>query len=328
MTRTFVGFRLHRRGFLCAAALLLCLTAPAALIAQSTAAAPGAILVTGASSGIGRTITEHLARRGHFVYAGARKAEDIAALSAIPNVQGIQLDVTVAADITAAVETVRLGGRNLRGVVNNAGVAAVAPLIEMDERELTSMFDVNVFGPFRVTKAFAPLLIASKGRVVNISSISGILSGPLLGGYSMSKHALEAYADALSAELSRFDVRVSLVEPGNFRSEIGQNTMAQIERAVAARPGSPYEPQMRNMITAMGAYDSYPEPIAVAEATAHALFDANPRMRYMVVPVIRQGEVTIRKAIDELVQLNQAHSFSYDRETLVKMLDEALARHR
>lgn len=308
--------------------MLSCLAAAGTLRAQVAPNATGAVLVTGASSGIGRTITEHLASRGTFVYAGARKPEDIAALSAIPNVQGIRLDVTVASDIAAAVETIRRGGRALRGVVNNAGVAAVAPLIEMEERDLTAMFDVNVFGPFRVTKAFAPLLIESKGRVVNISSISGVLSGALLGGYSMSKHAVEAYADALAAELARFDVRVSLVEPGNYRSEIGKNTVSQIERAVAARPGSPYEPQMRNMITAMNSYDSYPEPTAVAEATAHALFDSSPRMRYMVVPAVRQAEVTIRKAIDELVQLNQAHPFSYDREALVKMLDEALARHK
>ena len=298
------------------------------LSGQSAVAAKPAVLVTGASSGIGRTITETLASRGYHVYAGARKPEDLQALNAIANVQAVKLDVTVPADIAAAVETIRRAGRGLHGVVNNAGVAAIAPLIEMEERELTSLFDVNVFGPFRITKAFAPMLIESKGRVVNISSISGILSGPLLGAYSMSKHAVEAYGDALSAELARFGVKVSLIEPGNYRSEIGKNTVAQIERAVAARPDSPYQPQMRNMVTAMGQYDNYPEPIEVANAAVHALFDPNPKMRYMVVPVVRQGEVTIRKAIDELVQLNQGHPFTYDRETLIKMLDEALARHK
>ena len=80
-------------------------------------------------------------------------------------------------DIAAAVETVRKGGRALRGVVNNAGVAMMSPLIQTDEKELVGLFDVNVHGPYRITKAFAPLLIESKGRVVTISSISGILSG-------------------------------------------------------------------------------------------------------------------------------------------------------
>jgi hypothetical protein len=82
------------------------------------------------------------------------------------------------------------------------------------------------------------------------------------------------------------------------------------------------------MVAAMGNYDNYPEPDDVAAAALHALFDPNPQMRYMVVPAARQAEVTIRKAIEEVVQLNQSHKFSYDREALVRMLDEALARHK
>lgn len=285
-----------------------------------------AVLVTGASSGIGRKIAERLANEGYFVYAGARKAEDIAALSKIPNMQGVRLDVTVSADISAAVETVRRGGRPLHGVVNNAGIAIVAPLIEVEERELQSLIDVNVFGPYRITKAFAPMLIESKGRIVTVSSISGILSGPMFGPYSMSKHAVEAFGDALGAEMTRFGVGVSLIEPGNYRSEIGRNTMAQVEAALERAKGTPFEPQMRNMVAAMGNYDNYPEPDAVAAAALDAIRNPKPQARYMVVPAARQAEVTIRKQIEELVQLNQNHAFSYDREALVKMLDEALAR--
>ena len=302
------------------------LATSAPLVAQTPPGARQAVLVTGASSGIGRRITETLAAQGYFVYAGARKAEDLAELGKIRNVQAVKLDVTVPGDITAAVETVRRAGRGLHGVVNNAGVANVAPLIHVEEKELTSLFDVNVFGPYRITKAFAPLLIESKGRVVTISSISGILSGPFLGAYSMSKHAVEAYGDALSVEMARFGVRVSLIEPGNYRSDIGRNTMAQAEAALARALGTPFEQQARNMVAAMGRYDEYPEPDDVAKAAMHALFDPAPRMRYMVVPAQRQAEVTIRKQIEELVQLNQGHPFSYDRDALVRMLDSALAR--
>jgi NAD(P)-dependent dehydrogenase (short-subunit alcohol dehydrogenase family) len=163
---------------------------------------------------------------------------------------------------------------------------------------------------------------------VNISSISGILSGPFLGPYSMSKHAVEAFADALAAELFALGVRVSLIEPGNYRSEIGRNTMAQVEAAAARAKGSQFEAPMQRMIAAMGNYDNYPEPDDVAQAALHALFDPAPKMRYMVVPVARQGEVTINKAIEELVQLNQAHKFTLDRETLVRKLDSALVRLR
>src|SRR5688500_13304652 len=108
-------------------ALPLVVAAPLAapLAAQAPSGAQQAVLVTGASSGIGRRIAETLAAQGYFVYAGARKAEDLAELGKIRNVQGVKLDVTVPADITAAVETVRRAGRGLHGVVNNAGIAIV-----------------------------------------------------------------------------------------------------------------------------------------------------------------------------------------------------------
>ncbi len=304
----------------------LLLAALALPLAAQPAVTPQAVLVTGASSGIGRKITELLARQGHFVYAGARKPEDLAALNAIKNVQAVKLDVTSPADIAAAVETIRKAGRGLYGVVNNAGVAVVAPLIEVEEKDLAFLFDVNVYGPYRITKAFAPMLIASKGRVTTISSISGILSGPLFGPYSMSKHAIEAYGDALAVEMTRFGVKVSLIEPGNYRSDIGRNTVTQIETAIVRNPTSPYLAEMQRMVTAMAGYETAAEPDLVAEAAAHALFDPEPKMRYMVVPVARQAEVTIRKAIEEVVQLNQRHAFTYDRDALVRMLDSALVR--
>jgi NAD(P)-dependent dehydrogenase (short-subunit alcohol dehydrogenase family) len=235
----------------------------------------------------------------------------------------------VDADLAAAVETVRKGGRGLHGVVNNAGVAILGPLIEVEEKDLRFLFDVNVYGPYRVTKAFAPLLIESKGRVSTISSISGILSGPLFGPYSMSKHAIEAYGDALVVEMSRVGVKVSLVEPGNYRSDIGENLVKRLgDDADAGIKGSLFEAEMRQMFAAMGRYTQAAEPDEVAEAVMHALFDPNPRMRYMVVPVQAQAAVTIRKAIEEVVQLNEGHKFSYDRDALIKMLDEALARSK
>lgn len=314
--------------FLRTAGMLTALALVAWPLAAQPARQQSAVLVTGTSSGIGRKIAELLASKGHFVYAGARKQEDIDALSRIPNMQGIRLDVTSPTEIAAAVETIRGAGRGLHGLVNNAGVAILGPLIEVDEKELTWLFDVNVYGPYRVTKAFAPLLIESKGRITTIGSISGILSGPLFGPYSMSKHAVEAFNDALGVEMARFGVKVSIIEPGNYRSEIGRNTVAQVEAAAERYPGSPYQEQLRSMVKGMSNYETYPEPDAVADAALHALFDPNPKVRYMVVPAARQAEVTIRKAIEELVQLNQGHQFSYDRDTLVRMLDSTLARHK
>jgi NAD(P)-dependent dehydrogenase (short-subunit alcohol dehydrogenase family) len=303
--------------------LALCL-APLVTAAQSTT--PRAVLVTGASSGIGRKMTETLAANGFFVYAGARKAEDIAELSRIPNVQGIRLDVTVPAEIDSAVATVTAGGRGLYGVVNNAGVAILGPLIETAEPDLTYLFDVNVYGVYRVTKAFAPLLLESRGRVVITSSISGILSGGMLGAYSMSKHAVEAYGDALGAELAPFGVRVSLIEPGNYKSDIGKNVLARVPDIDAAVRGSRFEAQLRNSLNNMNNYENGVEPDAVAAAALAAFTSDVPRPRYMVVPAANQAMVTIRKAMDELVQLNEGHEFSYDRDALIRMLDESLAR--
>lgn len=303
--------------------LLATLLFAPALVAQ---APRRAVLVTGASSGIGRKIAERLATEGFYVYAGARKAEDIAELSKIPNMKGVRLDVTSASDIAAATTLVEREGRGLYGVVNNAGIAVGGALVSTEEKELQSVLDVNVMGPWRVTKAFAPMLIASKGRVVTISSISGILSGPLLGVYSMSKHAIEAFGDALGAEMAPMGVTSSLIEPGNYKSDIGRNTMAQAQAAADRAKGTPFEAAMQGFVRAMGNYDNYPEPDDVAKAALHAVTSAKPQPRYMVVPAAGQAAVTIRKAMDELVQLNYGQQFSYDRETLVKMLDEALAK--
>ncbi len=302
--------------------VLLCV-APA--FAQATGAQK-AIVVTGASSGIGRKVTERLAANGFFVYAGARAQKDLDELSAIKNVQGVRLDVTSAADIAAAVALVGKAGRGLYGVVNNAGVVVVAPMIEVEEKDLDFIFQVNMYGPYRITKAFAPMLLESKGRVVNISSLNGIVASPMIGAYSMSKHAMEAYGDALAGELGRFGVRVSLIEPGNYGTEIGRNLLARMDTGIVK--GSRFETQMRATINSMRQFENNPPPDDVADAVLDALSSENPKMRYLVVPVANQGAIAIRKLMDEIVQLNSDHKFSYSRDTLVKMLDDALARSK
>jgi len=310
---------------LCAIAVLLAL--PVLTMSAAYAEdAQRAVLVTGASTGIGRKITELLAAEGHFVYAGARKPDDIAALSALENVQGIRLDVTIQEEIDAAVELVEEGGRGLYAVVNNAGVNVIAPLIEIDEEELDFLFDVNIYGPYRITKAFAPMIIESQGRISNISSISGTLSGPLFGIYSMSKHALEAYTDSLGVEMGILGVKVSAIEPGNFKTNIFHSRCDRMMARGYDAEGSRFEEfvaprvqQCRNRPE-----DTDPEPDIVADAVLHALFDDNPKDHYLVVPEQRQAEWTIRKAIEELAALNEGHEFSYSRDELVQMLDEQL----
>ena len=309
--------------------VLLAMAAPA-LWADDQA--QKAVLITGASTGIGRHAAETLAAEGYFVYAGARKAEDIAALSKIENVMGIRLDVTVQEEIDAAVALVTAEGRGLWGVVNNAGVNVIGPLIEIPESEVDFLFDVNVYGPYRVTKSFAPLIIESKGRIVNISSISGTLSGGLYGVYSMSKHALEAYTDSLAREMQRLDVKVIGIEPGNFKSEIG---ITRCKRMIADSDKANYQyfeelrvellNNCKERVKGGHEDDDELQPAKVSAAIEHALFAANPKEHYLVVPKQKEAGWTIRKAIEELLVLNEDHEFSYSREELAAMIDEELA---
>ena len=293
---------------------------------EAAAASQKSVLVTGASSGIGLKITEVLAERGIHVWAGARKEADLKRLDAMDNVTSIRLDVTIEEEIDAAVKRISMDGRGLYGLVNNAGVAIVAPLIEVEEDDLQFQMDVNVFGPYRVTRAFAPLIIESKGRITTIGSISGILSGTLFGPYSMTKHAMEAFADTLAREMERFDVKVSIVEPGNYKSKIGESLKKRIDAKGVDFENSAYKDEMERTMARVGEADEQKDPAEVAEAVHHALFDESPKMRYMVVPYERQAEITIGKAIEEMVELNEGQPYTYDRDTLVKMLDEALAK--
>jgi NAD(P)-dependent dehydrogenase (short-subunit alcohol dehydrogenase family) len=270
-----------------------------------------AVLVTGASTGIGRNVTEHLAAAGYFVYAGARKDADLAALGKIPNVQAIRLDVTKQADVDAAMLAITKAGRGLYGLVNNAGVATPGPASDMSMAEFDLTMQVNLYGPFRMAQAFRPLLSESRGRITNIGSISGILASARLNAYSISKHGIEAFTDSLAAELAPQGVIVNVVEPGNFNSAIGTSAT-----------------QRTGVTTTFTDRTKYKEPDEVSAAIMLALFEEKPKRRYMVTPDQNEAEYTIRKQIEQLAQLNEDQPYSYSREDLVKMLDEALAKTR
>jgi NAD(P)-dependent dehydrogenase (short-subunit alcohol dehydrogenase family) len=287
-----------------------------------------AVLVTGASSGIGRNIAETLSRNGYFVYAGARKQADIDALNEIPNVQAVRLDVTKQDEIDAAVKTVRAGGKGLYGLVNNAGIAAIGPITEIDEDELNWILNVNVVGVYRVTKAFAPLIIESKGRISNISSISGILSGMFWAPYGMSKHAIEAYTDSLAEEMALFEVKVSAINPGNYRSRIGTKEADVLAQKPYAQPGSPYAKALAGDIEYLSDRSMYKEPDEVSAAVMHALFDDSPKPNYLVVPNQEEAAWTIGKIIEEMAELNADHEYSYSDEELIQMVKEATAAQR
>ena len=295
-----------------------------------------AVLITGASTGIGRLTTERLAEAGYFVYAGARKQSDLDALNAIDNVMAVRLDVTVQEEIDAAVEKIRAEGRGLWGLVNNAGVNHIDPLVEFEDWTMDFVFDVNVFGVVRVTKAFAPLIIESRGRIVNISSISGVLSGGLTGYgfYFMSKHAIEAFSDQLAWELSKFGVRVAAVEPGNFASNIGSTRCRRMLNERDDRDYQYYAEEMDEYYDGCAEYleeggvSDAPPPVMVSDAIQHALFAERPREHYLVVADPFEARITIGKLVEELVHMNEGHDQTYSREELIEMLDGEEARYR
>lgn len=288
----------------------------------------GAILVTGASTGLGRAIAESLASKGYRVYAGARKEKDLKELNSIDNIQSLRLDVTAQDDIDNAVKTV-LGAKNgLYAIINNAGVGLMAPLIELDEKDLDFIMNVNVYGPYRVTKAFAPLLIESKGRVVNIGSIAGVQTRSFYGPYSMTKHALEAYTDALAIELAKFGIEVSIIDPGGFNSNIGKNIYNRLKAQGKSFDDSLYREEWENNWVTRGDGDlsSLPGPAFIVERVEHALFDDNPQKRYMVVGDADRADRTMRALLERMLQLNKNQPYTLDRQGLINLLDEEMAK--
>ena len=283
-----------------------------------------AILVTGASSGIGRQIAETLAEQGFFVFAGARKPEDIAALSEIPDIEGIRLDVTIPSEIDAAVARVRASGKTLHGLVNNAGVLITGPSIEVDVDTVRWMFDVNVFGVYRVTQAFAPLLIESRGRIVMISSIAGNIGIRYLGAYSMTKHAIEAYTDSLALEMARFGVHVSAVAPGTYATNIWNSDIAKARAKQVVADDSPYAADYRDWIEIVAALELEP-PDEVAAVVHEALASEFPRRRYLVVPNQDEMDWVFGSAARRLAELNIGHRFAYSEPDIQQILREAAA---
>jgi len=283
-----------------------------------------AVLVTGASTGIGKKITEVLARKGYFVYAGARKEKDLKTLNMIKNVQSVKLDVTKQDEIDAAVRLVTEAGRGLYAVVNNAGVGMSAPLIEANESDLNFIFNVNIYGPYRITKAFAPLVIESKGRISTIGSIAGTLTVPFLGPYSMTKHAMEAYSDALAMEMAKFDVQVSVVEPGNYNSAISKSNLKRLKAKNGNYENSLYKDDYEKQLAGDGNRDQHKEPDEVADAVVHALFSEKPKHRYMVVPNKKEATWTITQSMRKMIQQNYDQPHAFNREELITIMDSML----
>ncbi len=255
-----------------------------------------AVVVTGASSGIGAALVELLAREGYAAFAGVRSDADAASVAALhPNVRALCLDVADQASIEAAARTVAESGLALRGVVCNAGIAVAGPLEYLPVDELRRQFEVNVFGAIAVAQAFLPQLRAARGRLVFVGSSSGRLAVPFIAPYSASKFALRALTDGLRVELAPFGVGVSLVEPSAVKTPIWAKGRASKPALMALLPPQALERYGAAIEAVFAATDREERgamPVAVVtRALHHALLAPKPRANYLLGTAARAGSM-------------------------------------
>ncbi|WP_084398810.1 SDR family oxidoreductase [Henriciella aquimarina] len=250
------------------------------------------VVITGASTGIGRAAAEYLAGQGWRVYAGVRKHSDGEPLKAAnANIHPLILDVAKPDQVKAAVQTVSkaLEGQTLDGLVNNAGIANMGPLALQPMDEFQQHFDVNVFGLMRTTQAFLPLLgmdearTGEPGRIVNITSVGGRLSAPFLGAYAATKHAVEALTDSLRRELLVYGIDAIAIGPGSVKTPIwdkaeDMNRHEPYANTVWAKPIEQFADVMLK-----GGREGL-DPKVIGETIEKALTRDKPKARYAPVP--------------------------------------------
>ncbi|MQC17534.1 MAG: SDR family oxidoreductase [Chloroflexi bacterium] len=249
----------------------------------------GAVLITGASTGIGRACALHLDRLGFRVLAGVRKSEDGDALRAEASARlaPVLIDITDAESIAEAARRVEaLAPEGLAGLVNNAGIALTGPLEFIELERVRRQFEVNVFGHLATTQAMLPALRKRGGRIVNMSSMAGWVGAPFYGPYTGSKHALRAMTDALRLELSPWDLPVVLIEPGAIDTPIWEKGLDLARDTVDALPEGGRERYADQIEVALDSIESQGRrgipSERVAEAVASALLAHRPKARYVV----------------------------------------------
>lgn len=250
----------------------------------------GPVVITGASSGIGETCALYLDKLGFRVFAGVRRQEDADKLKANASnrLTPIILDVTDAESIKAAAQTVdkATAQTGIIGLINNAGIGGGGPLEFLALDKIRSTFEVNVFGTIAVTQAFLPHLRKRKGRIINISSIAGLVTTPFTGSYSASKFALESFSNALRLELAPWNMKVSVVEPGSIATpmwnkgeEIREQLLVDLPAEAIELYGTMFENHKKIFAKASEGAES---PQAVVDVILEALTSPQPQTRYLV----------------------------------------------
>ncbi len=255
----------------------------------------GAVLVTGASSGMGKACALLLDQAGYTVFAGVRKERDASLLkqAASPGLTPVILDVTDERSIAEAFQLIRqtVGAAGLVGLVNNAGVGVTAPIELVPLEEVRRQFDVNVIGQVAVIQAFLPLIRAARGRIITVGSVGGKITIPFGGPLCASKYAIESITDALRMELRPWGIHVVLVAPSSVRTPAGDKLVANSE--VMLNRFSPegrarYATSYRTFVQSfLKQEEEGIGPEVMAESVYHALTAHTPRTRYPVGPQSR-----------------------------------------
>lgn len=288
------------------------------------------ILITGTDTGFGRLAAEKLARDGFTVYAGCYQESSIQELNEIQNIKAIKLDVTSQNDIDSLVEWIEHQGEGLYGLVNNAGIGDIWPLIESSEKEFHRVLNVNLYGVFRVTNAVMPFLVQSKGRILSMGSLSGTIPTKFIGPYSVSKFGVEAYADILHFETKKFGIHSITIKPGNFKTDITKANVPILKSRKERYEESAYKDDLR------GIYDNldnpnylervqYDNPDEVVETIVEALFSPKPKLKYLVTNY-DETVSAIGWMFRVIAQLNQNHPNGVTKEKLHELLDLQLAK--
>ncbi len=245
------------------------------------------VVITGASKGIGRATALYLDKKGYHVFAGVRNPEDGEALcqGASERLLPVMLDITNQEQIAQAAKQIEqcVGSSGLAGLVNNAGMAAAAPLEFLPIDEFRYQLEVNLVGQLAVTQAVLPLIRLAKGRIINISSIGGRIAGSMIGAYHASKFALEALSDTLRVELKPWGIEVVCIEPGAIATPIWETSVATLDRIISSTAAKMYAPQIaQTKANAVSAFKQGLPPEKVAEIIEYALITKRPKTRYLV----------------------------------------------
>jgi short-subunit dehydrogenase len=264
------------------------------------------ILVTGATSGIGRHAALALAKEGHHVIAAGRREAALASLSdeakkSGARIDGLRVDVTSQASIEDAVAKVSelTDGHGVDALVNNAGYGQTGPLETVGDKELRAQFDTNVFGLMAMTRAFLPQMRERGfGRIVNVGSMGGLITFPMMGAYHATKYAVEALSDALRVELKGFGIDVSLVEPGAINTEFNDRAVAALTEVTEGNPAAAaYSSALQKVDQYKATFEKTAAgPEVVTKVIRHAIVSKRPRSRYLV-PFSAQFLVSILRAM-------------------------------